>query len=533
MADRTRQGDLRAYSPSRIPQPRDEDGGGVTEQHPDYVKYSSIWTKCRDVILGEDAVKEAGIKYLPTMAGMTQDEYEAYKNRAMFYGATGRTIAGLLGAIFRKDPVLEAPDKIHEWAKNITQDGIDLLNFAQDIVSEQLAIGRVGILVDMPPDGGVPYIRLYTAEAITNWRQIIRNGIPFLDQVVVREVLARPALDGFGSDFYVQYRVLEIEAETGIYVQRIFEFDDITGEDVDKNPGRFVEKERIYPKRFGQNLDFIPFVFINDKDINPSVKKPPLLDLINVNLSHYRSSADLEHGRHFTALPTPVVSGVDEPEDKNDASQALRIGSGTAWLLPMGAQARMLEFNGQGLKHLENALNEKAEIMVNLGARMLETNKRAAETAEALRLRQSGDQSMLQVLSTTASAGITRALRWAAWWGDIVKDWDDASVNYTLNEDFFESRMDAMELRGLIEAWQKRAISFKDLFAMLVRGEIISPERNIEAVRKDILEDLEIESQIAAKKAEEQATVLSITGPAEQKFAPKPAGPEKRPGSKE
>ena len=72
---------------------------------------------------------------------------------------------------------------------------------------------------------------------------------------------------------------------------------------------------------------------------------------------------------------------------------------------PAGAHPGLLEFNGQGLKHLENALVEKRKLMVQLGARMLETQKRSTETAEALRLRQAGDSSVLAILANTASRG--------------------------------------------------------------------------------------------------------------------------------
>src|SRR5690606_29382967 len=131
--------------------------------------------------------------------------------RAMFYGATSRTLDGLRGAVFRKDPVLEGPPRLQELTENVTQTGKSMLSVARDVITEQLAVGRVGLLVDMPPTGGRPYLRVYTAESITNWREILVNGLPVLDQVVLREIAAEPAVNGFGSDFYVRYRVLTLD----------------------------------------------------------------------------------------------------------------------------------------------------------------------------------------------------------------------------------------------------------------------------------------------------------------------------------
>jgi len=207
-----------------------------------------------------------------------------------------------------------------------------------------------------------------------------------------------------------------------------------------------------------------------------------------VNLSHYRSSADLEHGRHFTALPTPYIVGADPDEDPN---VPLMIGSGTAWMLPAGAHPGLLEFNGQGLKHLENALVEKQELMVQLGARMLETQKRAAETAEALRLRQAGDSSVLAIVADTASRGLQRALDWLVDWAGVP---GAGTVRVKLNDDFFDTRMGPSELQALVKAWQEGAIAFTDLHANLVRGEVIDPDRT----KDDVLMEMKADAEVPA-----------------------------------
>jgi Domain of unknown function (DUF4055) len=160
-------------------------------------------------------------------------------------------------------------------------------------------------------------------------------------------------------------------------------------------------------------------------------------------------------------------------------------------MLPAGAHPGMLEFNGQGLKHLENALVEKQELMVQLGARMLETQKRSAETAEALRLRQAGDSSVLAIVADTASRGLQRALAWLVDWAGIP---GTAGVRLKLNDDFFDTRMSPMELQSLVAAWQQGAIAFTDLCANLVRGEMIEPDRT----RDDVLKEIRADAQVQA-----------------------------------
>ena len=64
----------------------------VNSTHPDYDVNAPAWSRARDVLAGEDAVKAAGEKYLPRLDSQSDEEYAAYKARASFFGATARTL---------------------------------------------------------------------------------------------------------------------------------------------------------------------------------------------------------------------------------------------------------------------------------------------------------------------------------------------------------------------------------------------------------------------------------------------------------
>lgn len=59
--------------------------------HPDYDTSAVDWSRVRDVMAGEDAVKAAGEKYLPRLDSQTDEEFAAYVERASFFNATART----------------------------------------------------------------------------------------------------------------------------------------------------------------------------------------------------------------------------------------------------------------------------------------------------------------------------------------------------------------------------------------------------------------------------------------------------------
>ena len=69
----------------------------VNSTHPDYDLRISDWRKCRDAFEGEAAIKAAGPAYLPRASGLSTEEYNAYKERALFYSITNKSVSALAG----------------------------------------------------------------------------------------------------------------------------------------------------------------------------------------------------------------------------------------------------------------------------------------------------------------------------------------------------------------------------------------------------------------------------------------------------
>ncbi len=440
----------------------------VDTKHSEYEARISQWARCRDCIDGTDTIKAKRTKYLPMLGGQTSDEYDAYIDRALFYGATSRTVLGLKGAIFRKDFVVNYPEIYKEHIDVLTPNGFDLDEFARQSATEILTTGRIGILVDANRDDDDirAYAAIYSAENIINWRTTLIGGKQTLSMVVLREKYSKPKADDiFSVEEKTQYRVLSlVPTDTGGYVYQ----QDVYKQTSDEKVNTFVidPELTVNPQRMGMVMDFIPFIFINVNNHQPTPEKPPLLDMVDVNLSHYKSSADLEHGAHYTALPTAWVAGF--PKDSE-----LRIGSGVAWVTEeVNAKADFLEYTGQGLNALEKRLEAKEDMMARLGARMLETQKRSVESAETHKIRQSGETGVLTTIVRTLSDGIERALKWIAWWSG-ASDQQLADVKFELNTDFIDTTMQPKEIETLMKAWQSGAISQDTFLYNLKRGEIL------------------------------------------------------------
>jgi hypothetical protein len=430
----------------------------VDTQHADYSRMVKTWKLCRDLSQGQRAIHEAGIEYLPKLKDESDDDYKARKCRSTLYNAYWRTIAGLTGMLFRKPPVVDADDYVLKMFNDITLTGCSLDDFAQEAAYEEFILDRVGYLVDYPiatqeelslADYAAlnlrPYITMYKAESIINWRYDRVNNEHVLVMVVLVEQHEERENE-FEVEYETRYRVLDLF--NGAYRQRLFKIND-KGEDE-------VVSE-IIPLMNNQPLSYIPFYIEHDID------DPDLIDLADMNIAHYRVTADYEHGCHFTGLPTPIVAGYQKEND----TEKLYIGSSSAWVFPdPQAKAFYLEFTGQGLTALENNLNRKEQMMAVLGARMLSPDRKMVESADTASIHRSGENSVLSGIAQELSRSLTRALQTFSLWAG-----GDEKVSIELNREFLNMPLSAQELTALVGAWQAGAISADTLFFNLKAGE--------------------------------------------------------------
>jgi hypothetical protein len=221
----------------------------------------------------------------------------------------------------------------------------------------------------------------------------------------------------------------------------------------------------------------IPFIVLGANSSSTDVQKPPLLDLIDANIAHYRNSADYEHGLHFTGLPTPYVAGV-----QLDEGQTLNLGSKTAWVFPdPSAKASFLEFTGQGLSTIREAMKDKETRMASLGARFLADDKRSGEAFQTLELRTSGERSTLASIARAASDALSKALNIMAAWVGAPE-----TARYDLNTEYVNSTMSPQMLQQLVMAYQTGAMPLSVLFQNMQKGEIVSDAMTFDAYQAQL-----------------------------------------------
>ncbi|MBF6022868.1 DUF4055 domain-containing protein [Lysobacter niastensis] len=445
--------------------------------HPQYDKYSPLWAKTRDACAGEDAVKAKAEVYLPNPDELCQDpvasaaRYRAYLRRATYYNATGRTLAGLLGVAFSNLPQVKTSKK--ELLQDADGSGVGLVNQAQGVLADVMQTGRGGLLADYSAVDEVTRKRIksvwdqeqagvraivcsYSAESILTW-ETQGNA---LTRVVLLESSA--VYEGGEVRYIPQLRELLL-AENGYNIK-------VWQKHSDK--GQFILKDT-----FAVGLKFIPFVFVGaiNNDAHPDL--PPLLDLANLNLAHYRNSADFEESVFLLGQPQLVFTGATQ-EWKEQAGSIV-FGSRAAMVAPPDGDAKLLQVAPNTLA--QEAMRDKEGKMQALGARLMAQTE-AVKTATQSAAETKAAYSQLSLACDNVSAAYTRVLRWLETWGSGRT----SGAFFAIDTQFNELTLDANAIRETVAAWQAGIVPQSDAIRLLQRLNVIDQEKTVEQVRDEI-----------------------------------------------
>lgn len=421
--------------------------------HPLYTEMLDKWRLGRDSYDGEDAIKGAGVRYLKPTSGQVQDgqgqgntlgdkAYEAYKERAVYPDIYKEAVEAAIGIMHREPPKIDLPTELESMREDSTLLGESLEMLLRKINAQQLTTGRLGLLGDIRKDRDTvrPVIAMYKELAIRNWDDTSIND----EDVDVRLVVLDES--GFEMDRNMvwsrkeKYRVLGLTDDTGeiqpngVYGTAVLtENQDIAGTVLEK------------PNFMGNNLDEIPFVFVNSKDLSPSPDNPPLDGLAKLCLAIYRGEADYRQNLFMQGQDTLVRIGAGTADDED---QPVRTGAGSRIDVPMGGDAKYIGVSSNGLPEQRQALENDYKRAVQKSGQLLDSTSRAKESGDALRIRVAAQTATLPQLAKTGAAALERVLRsLARWYGA-----DPEKVVVTPNLNFTEADLNGQTLVQIIQA---------------------------------------------------------------------------------
>lgn len=463
------------------------------------------WSVVRDVVSGDNALRTD--IYLPQLNATDASvenvsRNKAYRSRAVWYPATQFTLEGLVGLAFHRDPVTELPTELDYLLEDCDGLGVSLYQQSQSVLQNNLAVGRHGLFVDWSEALGHPLIKAYHAEAIINWRYDIVDGKATLRMVILEEE-AEEEEGEWGILLVKQWREIRLNDAGNVEVRLWREDTGVTktkrlvamGTVKNEVTGEEQIIEAVELRSRGAVLTEIPFTFIGSNNNDASIDPAPLYGLAQLNLAHFRNSADYEDSVFFCGQVQPWISGLTEQwrdfmqnpfvldanGERRYTGQKMYIGSRSPLLLPQGAAFGMAQAQPNSLA--KEAMEHKEAQMVAVGARMIEATK-VNKTATGENNDREATTSVLSLCVVNVSEAYQKAIGFCARFMDMKEaDYADA---FKIQQDFVQLQANPQLMAELTKSWQSGLLAKNDVRDFFRRLGLIATERSNEDIDKDV-----------------------------------------------
>lgn len=497
-----------------------------------HIEYCQRYKRVRDVIDGQFRLKQVDLArigitnqsstdvllncnsgYLRLINPSDTSDYNRNKNIGMIRGAvlfnaTARTLSGLMGLLFRSDPMWpEFTGGMDYLLDDADGAGLSLDHQSQLVAWNVTQVGRHGLLADMPRNekgeavtldrvkrGYRASIKQYSAENIVDYHESVVDGAKVLDLLILREyktVWNDNKIDRTEEEVFRAYRLKD-----GIVTVQMYD------------KGMTATSEEIVIKAGGsQVLDRIPFVFVGSVNNNPDYDPLPLEALVDTNIGHYQESANLRVSSWDTSAAQPYIAddGYLKYKRSDEAKGApVEVGSDIVHIMGTGG---VYGFAQPLPNSLSSDLMAKDELrMVALGAQLI-TASGQAETAEAVRIKHGSDISVLESIAINVSDAYRTMFEYCYKLMGISY----SEIKVSLNREFFDSKLTAQEITAIVSAWQAGAISEMEKSIALQKGKIIDAETDLEEMHERIRDE-----QVPAPQFDEVTPSTTTTTTEEQ-----------------
>lgn len=479
--------------------------------HPELQNKLTQYTLISDCIEGSEAVKSKGLLYLPDPDTDAQPQgynqrYLGYSKRAVFYNVAQRTLNGLIGQIFLRNPNIEVPNRMNILKADVDGAGVTAIQQSKLACKYTLAYSRAGLYIDYPKTEGAtsvadlesgeirPTIALYHPTRIRNWAYTKFGAKWKLTLVVLDEEYEDEGSDVFERTFKTQQRALRLDG--GTYRVEIWRENNLHDT---LNP--------VGPK--GKPLDEIPFTFIGVEANDGKVEAPAMYSLCDLNVAHFRNSADHEEMLFICGQATPVASGLSA--EWAERWGEIKLGSRSGILLPVDGKFELVQAEERSA--ISTEMEHKERQMVALGAKLVE-EKTVQRTATEASQDEAAETSALSSVAKNVGAAYKFAFEWAAYFmglGDRTSTEGDSAIVFDLNSEFDLVKLSSEERKQLMTEWQAGAITDQEYRDSLTRAGVANEDFAQWEADRDARAEREVAN--AAKMLE---TEVAITAEAEK-----------------
>ena len=362
---------------------------------------------------GTQAMRDAGVTYLPMEAGELQAMYDARLNRSFLKNYFKSAVQGTRAKIFSSPiQVTDYPDE--DIIENVDMQGTDLTTFASDLYTEGCKDGMSFILIDSPTmeesasqadviaNNVRPFFTVIKAEQILGHKIVMVKNIPTLSEVRIKESYTETDQD-FEEQQYDQIRHMQL------VVMGDNEDDDMPDEflGVMVTIYRKLTDDDEYEVFTSVTIDIprIPLAVYYTNQTGTYEAEPFFEDLAWLNLQHWQSSSDQNNILHFVRVPRFYGFGFKAEElekiEKHGVASFLY-----STKSPTDVKAGWIEAKGDSIKQGQESINDLEETMEAQSLEPLVSKATADITATKTKTDAAKSNSMIQFWARNLSSAL-------------------------------------------------------------------------------------------------------------------------------
>lgn len=433
-----------------------------------YLKMQPRWAKADALLGGTETMRAAGKEFMPQHARETEENYRRRLEATTLLPMTEIVLEALVGRPFSKPIVLgdDVPEAIVALAEDVDRQGNNLQAFCRAWFREGWAKGFSHVLVDHPvvppvePGAAPRTLADDRAESLT----------PFLRRIAPEDLIAAYGEVVDGRDVLTHVRFREASIVRDGWGERVEERIRVL------EPGRWETwvptpdgKDWVLEEDGETTVDRITLVtFYAGKKEGLHLCKPPLMDLMDLNITHWQSSSDQRNT--LTVARFPILAGAGVPADAEVVVGPNRFLTTEA---PEG-KWYYVEHTGAALEAGDKDLSNLRDQMASFGAEFLRAQP-GTETATARALDSAEGISYLQATAIDFQDAVEQALALLALWMN-EEDGGSASV-YT---GFTGTQAAVSDLEQVLKLRAARDISRKATLLEFKRRGTLSDEFDVD-----------------------------------------------------
>lgn len=469
-----------------------------------------VWKEARDVYAGTRALKANATDYLPKHPRERDGDYERRVKWAVLFNAYKRTIGATVGLIFARPPKLgdDVPGEIAAHLENVDSLGTRFDVWLRDRLTDALVTGAAGALVEYPAtDGPVsladqqrqnlrPYWVPVSAEQVLTW-DVGRtaDGRTVLTLLSIAEVVDE-RVGQFTVEQRKQVRVYRHAPDSGVVTCEVWrELNDGSG-----NKWVVVSDVALVGP---SSIPYVPLVV--GPATSPVTAAPPLLDLLDLNVMHFRVKAGRLHLMNLSCVPIPVRRGYVPPiaaEGQGNQPRVMGFGANVLQDLPAEGSFEWVEPKGTAFQPTREELQDLETQMAALGLAFLASDTRAAETAEAKRIDSVAQNATVVSVADALDDFAERCLAFHAEYMGLAVSTDSGAPSggsFKSNRDFERTVLDPQTLNTLSEMQTRGQLSLSTLWRLMEQGNALPDGFDADAERADLQDDRDAANEEAER----------------------------------